>query len=559
MKCITPEISWHNRDPVLSVDIQSGLYEDLKGDTFWRVATGGADCHVLIWHLTTTKCRGATVSFAADLDRHQRAVNVVRFSSSREILASGDDESIIILWKVKEGRDFSPPSGDTENKEQWTSWKVLKGHIEDIYDISWSPDSNFLISGSVDNTAILWDIPKGRKTAILQDHKGFVQGVSWDPCNQYVCTISTDRYCRLISIATKKVVQRVYKSKIPTPSGSSLQGKLVRLFYDDTFKSFFRRLTFSIDGSLIFVPSGIIEEETTETISNAVIVFSRKNIREPIIILPTLNECTIAVRCCPVYFELRQDSSDALVPLPYRMVFAVATQSSILLYDTQQTSPIGVVSLIHYGRLNDLSWYVIANMIYLLFKLFPSLNVFFYRSSDGKILITSSSDGYCSIIHFEEGELGEIYKMKENSLQESTIIKEVSKNSSKKPLYSTIKNKNNVPTFDVDDCAMDVELIENNTLNAITNNRSEKLNEQKTNEIISENITLENNLQIDKKLNEEETEDIKLVYNEESSSDMTKIKTRNTPPKSDVPIICYKTPRRVKLITLSSPKGLKKK
>lgn len=70
----------------------------------------------------------------------------------------------------------------------------MRGHIEDIYDISWSPDSNSLISGSVDNTALLWDIQKGRKTAILSDHKGFVQGVSWDPLNQYVCTISTDRY-----------------------------------------------------------------------------------------------------------------------------------------------------------------------------------------------------------------------------------------------------------------------------------------------------------------------------------------------------------------------------
>lgn len=92
------------------------------------------------------------------------------------------------------------------------------------------------------------------------------------------------RHCRLISLATKKVVQRVYKSKIPTPPGSSLEGKLVRLFYDDTFKSFFRRLTFSIDGSLIFVPSGIIEsQETTETISNAIIVFSRENIRESVL------------------------------------------------------------------------------------------------------------------------------------------------------------------------------------------------------------------------------------------------------------------------------------
>jgi len=102
---------------------------------------------------------------------------------------------MIILWKIKEReeRDLSLLPSDIENKEQWISWKVLRGHIEDIYDISWSPDSNCLISGSVDNTAILWDIQKGHKT-ILPDHKGFVQGVSWDPCNQYVCTISTDRY-----------------------------------------------------------------------------------------------------------------------------------------------------------------------------------------------------------------------------------------------------------------------------------------------------------------------------------------------------------------------------
>lgn len=92
------------------------------------------------------------------------------------------------------------------------------------------------------------------------------------------------RHCRLISITTKKVVQRVYKSRIPTPPGSSLEGKPVRLFYDDTFKSFFRRLTFSTDGSLIFVPSGIIEsQEATEIISNAIIVFSRENIKESVL------------------------------------------------------------------------------------------------------------------------------------------------------------------------------------------------------------------------------------------------------------------------------------
>lgn len=48
MWCTTPEISWHNRDPVLSVDIQAGIYETSKKETFWRLATGGADSHVLV-------------------------------------------------------------------------------------------------------------------------------------------------------------------------------------------------------------------------------------------------------------------------------------------------------------------------------------------------------------------------------------------------------------------------------------------------------------------------------------------------------------------------------
>ena len=42
MKCLTPEISWHNRDPVLSIDIQQ------VSGSFYKVASGGADCHVIV-------------------------------------------------------------------------------------------------------------------------------------------------------------------------------------------------------------------------------------------------------------------------------------------------------------------------------------------------------------------------------------------------------------------------------------------------------------------------------------------------------------------------------
>ena len=71
------------------------------------------------------------------------------------------------------------------------------------------------------------------------------------------------------------------KSKIPTPPGHSLEGKVVRLFYDDTLKSFFRRLTYTPDGQLIIVPSGIIEpQEPNEKITNCTVIFSRHSLKE---------------------------------------------------------------------------------------------------------------------------------------------------------------------------------------------------------------------------------------------------------------------------------------
>ena len=42
--------------------------------------------------------------------------------------------------------------------------------------------------------------------------------------------------------------------------------------------------------------------------------------------------------------------------LPYRMIYAIATQNSIMLYDTQQSEPFARISRIHYIGLNDLTW-----------------------------------------------------------------------------------------------------------------------------------------------------------------------------------------------------------
>lgn len=66
--------------------------------------------------------------------------------------------------------------------------------MEDILDISWNSSSTQLASGSVDNKLMVWDVERARYSSIVTDHKGFVQGVAWDPKGQLIATASTDRY-----------------------------------------------------------------------------------------------------------------------------------------------------------------------------------------------------------------------------------------------------------------------------------------------------------------------------------------------------------------------------
>uniref|UniRef100_A0A667WWM1 Chromatin assembly factor 1 subunit B n=1 Tax=Myripristis murdjan TaxID=586833 RepID=A0A667WWM1_9TELE len=386
MKVVTCEIAWHNKEPVYSLDFQHSPEGRVH-----RLATAGVDTTVRLWRVEMGPDGKAVVDFLSNLARHTKAVNVVRFCPNGELLASGGDDAAILLWKLNDSKEpeqapvFQEDEDAQLNKESWSVVKTLRGHIEDVYDISWTRDGNFMVSGSVDNTAIMWDITKGQKLCIFNDHKSYVQGVAWDPLGQYIATLSCDRVMRVYSTHTRKKAYCVSKMS----SGPIGEGEHYRMFHDDSMRSFFRRLTFTPDGSFLLTPAGCVE--TGENITNTTYIFSRKGFKRPIAHLPCPTKATLAVRCCPVYFELRtkkgEDGSTQALPnvfqLPYRMVFAVASEDSIFLYDTQQTLPFGFVSNIHYHTLSDLTW-----------------------SRDGSFLAVSSTDGYCSFLSFSPGELG---------------------------------------------------------------------------------------------------------------------------------------------------------
>lgn len=98
--------------------------------------------------------------------------------------------------------------------------------------------------------------------------------------NPYSKSSDIFRSLRIYHSNSKKIAYNVQKALLP---GSNLQegqvAKPGRIFYDDTLKSFCRRLSFSPDGELLIVPSGIVEESDGK-FSNATYIFTRQSLNK---------------------------------------------------------------------------------------------------------------------------------------------------------------------------------------------------------------------------------------------------------------------------------------
>uniref|UniRef100_A0A0V0HWX1 Putative ovule protein n=1 Tax=Solanum chacoense TaxID=4108 RepID=A0A0V0HWX1_SOLCH len=102
--------------------------------------------------------------------------------------------------------------------------------------------------------------------------------------------------------------------------------------------------------------------------------------------LPGASKPVIAVRFCPMTFSLRGSSNSSFFKLPYRLIFAVATLNSLYIYDTESVQPIAIVAGLHYAAITDIAW-----------------------SATGKYLALSSQDGYCTLLEFDNEELGSTF------------------------------------------------------------------------------------------------------------------------------------------------------
>src|SRR5688572_14801873 len=62
----------------------------------------------------------------------------------------------------------------------------LKGHKSDVWSVAFSPDGEYLASGSSDGTARLWNLASGEEIAVFSVETGEVGGVVFSPDGKYL-------------------------------------------------------------------------------------------------------------------------------------------------------------------------------------------------------------------------------------------------------------------------------------------------------------------------------------------------------------------------------------
>jgi len=169
---------------------QFAFHKDPTLDVDWRDTDSFASCSTdrMIY-----VCKLGHTQFLKKFQGHNDEVNAIKWDPSGTLLASCSDDYTAKVWSMKQDQYIHD----------------LREHKKEIYTIKWSPtgtgSSNpganlVLASASFDSTIRLWDPETGKCCHVLDKHSDPVYSVAFSPDGQYLASGSFDKCLHIWSV-----------------------------------------------------------------------------------------------------------------------------------------------------------------------------------------------------------------------------------------------------------------------------------------------------------------------------------------------------------------------
>lgn len=163
---------------------QYAVHEAPTLDVDWRDDDVFATCSS---DRTITVCRVGEERPMVRYTGHQDEVNAIRWDPTGRLLASCSDDHTAKVWSL----------------DQAAHVLDLRSHTKEIYTIQWAPAESgppLLASASFDATIKLWDVHAGRCMQNLTKHRDAVYSVAFSPDGQYLASGSSDQSVMVWSV-----------------------------------------------------------------------------------------------------------------------------------------------------------------------------------------------------------------------------------------------------------------------------------------------------------------------------------------------------------------------
>lgn len=119
---------------------------------------------------------GNEIAPVAKIQAHREYITKCVYSPDGSLLATASSDGTAKLWRIDDEHPTEEPFLGHQRKVELV--RSLGGHSKWIWDCAWSADSAYLVTGSSDNSARLWEVESGEAISIFTGHTKAITSVA---------------------------------------------------------------------------------------------------------------------------------------------------------------------------------------------------------------------------------------------------------------------------------------------------------------------------------------------------------------------------------------------